>query len=608
MKKISSFLLLLLSIASIKSYSQTYSTGTVNLSNTAGLTMSVKLDVGLNVTMTLTGPSLRWFAVGFDAGSMAAGTDVAAVHSSGILSDFDANLTGYAAPASDTQQDWTISSNTVVSGVRTVIATRALNTGDPNDFVFSAAPGTISLIWARASSNTFSYAYHGNTNRGIVSATFSLVPVTPPPTGSSNQTVCSGSTLNQLQVNGTAIQWYASASGGSPLAGGTLLVNGTTYYASQTVSGQESQTRLAVTVNVISAPTNAPQFGNFPQTICSNQNSIVLNANNVPNATGYQWTVNGVNATTLQPTLTITPQVGVSVINIQVGATNGCGNGPTSSSQIQVLPAYNLNQTLSACDTLTWNGQNLTQSGNYQFQGQTLSGCDSIVNLQLTILSNTQTNLQFSQCVPLTLNGQTYTQSGTYQQILPSNLGCDSILNIQFTLTQGDTVLVALSSCDSVSIGGQTYNNSGIVSELLTNVNGCDSLVLWDVVINQSAPLTVFDTTVTSSFSWNGQVYMSSGSYTQQLSTAQGCDSIVVVNLTVFTGGLTPVELTSVFPTVLHRGDEINLPQGNWNLLDINGRILWKGSLADNRLRMDMVAGMYYFRNDRQIAKVLIID
>jgi len=216
--------------------------------------------------------------------------------------------------------------------------------------------------------------------------------------------------------------------------------------------------------------------------------------------------------------------------------------------------------------------------------------------------------LQFSQCVPLTLNGQTYTQSGTYQQILPSNLGCDSVLNIQFILTQGDTVLVPLSSCDSVSIGGQTYNNSGIVSELLTNVNGCDSLVLWDVVINQSVPLTVFDTTVTSSFSWNGQVYTSSGSYTQQLSTTQGCDSVVTVNVTVSTGGLMENEFNSPFPTVLHRGGELILPYGNWVLVDMNGRVLWKGTLADNRLRMDVLPGIYFIRNERKAVKIMIIE
>ncbi len=600
--------LLLLLVVSLTAFAQTYTTGTVTLSSTAGAAMSIKLDVGASVTMTLTGPSARWFAVGFDAGSMAVGTDVVAVHSAGALTSFDGNLTGYSAPASDIQQDWTISSNVVAGGVRTVIATRALNTGDLDDYIFTAAPGSISLIWARASSNTFSYAYHGNTNRGISSATFTLVPVTPPPTGNSPQTVCAGATLNQLQVTGTAIQWYANASGGIALSNATSLVNGTTYYASQTVSGQESQTRLAVTVNVISAPVNAPQTVNFPQNVCSNQNTIALNASNVQGATGYQWTVNGVSSTTQQPALTITPQAGIALINIQVAATNVCGNGPSSTAQVQVLPAYNVNQTLSACDFLSWNGQVLTQSGNYTFQGQTLSGCDSVVTLQLTILSNTQTNLQFSQCVPLTLNGQTYNQSGTYQQILPSNLGCDSTLNIQFTLNQGDTVLVALSSCDSVSIGGQTYTNSGIIPELLTNVNGCDSLVLWDVVINASAPLSVFDTTVTSSFLWNGQVYTSSGSYTQQLNTIQGCDSLVTVNLTVSTGGLAENEFKLPFPTVLPRGGELMLPFGSWILVDMNGRELWKGTLADTRLRMDVVPGIYFIRSERKAVKIIIIE
>ncbi len=605
MKKISTLLLLVISLTA---FAQTYTTGTVTLSSTAGAAMSIKLDVGASVTMTLTGPSARWFAVGFDAGSMAVGTDIVAVHSAGALTSFDGNLTGYSAPASDVQQDWTISSNVVAGGVRTVIATRTLNTGDPNDHVFTAAPGSISLIWARANSNTFSYAHHGNTNRGLSSATFTLVPVTPPPTGNSPQTVCAGATLNQLQVTGSSIQWYANASGGIALSNATPLVNGATYYASQTVSGQESQTRLAVTVNVISAPVNAPQTVNFPQNVCSNQNTIALNASNVQGATGYQWTINGVNSTTQQPAITITPQVGVSLINIQVAATNVCGNGPSSTAQVQVLPAYNVNQTLSACDFLSWNGQVLTQSGNYSFQGQTLSGCDSIVTLQLTILSNTQTNLQFSQCVPLTLNGQTYNQSGTYQQILPSNLGCDSTLNIQFTLNQGDTVLIGLSSCDSVSIGGQTYTNSGIIPELLTNVNGCDSLVLWDVVINQSAPLSVFDTTVTSSFLWNGQEYTSSGSYTQQLNTIQGCDSVVTVNLTVSTGGLAENEFKSPFPTVLPRGGELMLPYGNWILVDMNGRELWKGTLADTRLRMDVVPGIYFIRSERKAVKIIIIE
>ena len=41
--------------------------------------------------------------------------------------------------------------------------------------------------------------------------------------------------------------WYDAATSGNIVAGTTTLVTGTTYYASQTISGCESTTRLAVT-------------------------------------------------------------------------------------------------------------------------------------------------------------------------------------------------------------------------------------------------------------------------------------------------------------------------------------------------------------------------
>ena len=162
------------------SLAQSFTTGVVNLSSTPGLAMSVKLDIGSNVTMTLVGPSGRWFALGFGAGSMDPETDVVAVHSAGTLSNFDAKLTGFAAPVADVLQNWTITSNQVVSGVRTIVATRPLDTGDANDYTFSAEEGTLSLIWARGSSNSFSYGYHGGSNRGVENATFTpLVSSSP---------------------------------------------------------------------------------------------------------------------------------------------------------------------------------------------------------------------------------------------------------------------------------------------------------------------------------------------------------------------------------------------------------------------------------------------
>ena len=80
------------------------------------------------------------------------------------------------------------------------------------------------------------------------------VPNISPPTGAAAQTFCSGKTLADLVVSGTAIKWYNAGSGGSLLPTSTVLVNGTIYYATQTVSGFESATRLAVTATVNIVP------------------------------------------------------------------------------------------------------------------------------------------------------------------------------------------------------------------------------------------------------------------------------------------------------------------------------------------------------------------
>jgi len=537
---------------------QTYTTGVVNLSSTAGLAMTAKLDIGPNVTLTLTGPSTRWFALGFNASSMAAGTDVVGVHSAGALTNFDANLTGYSAPATDAQQNWTITSDQVAGGVRTVIATRALSTGDPNDYTFTAAAGTLSLIWARANTNSFSYAYHGNTNRGITTATLTLVPVTPPPTGSANQTYCAGATVAQLVAVGSNIQWYANASGGSPLAAATPLVNGTTYHASQTVGGLESQNRLAVTVTLINAPAQAPAFVNAPASVCSNSNTITFNASNVNGATNYQWSQQGVQTTTVQPTVAYPILPGMNSMTVTINASNQCGQGPSATHTVVINPAYNSFIQQTACDTFLWNNQAYTSSGSYTYQGTTAGGCDSLVTLQLTILSNSSTNLTLAQCSPFTLNGITYSQTGVYQQVLPSALGCDSTINIDFTLDPSFTVS--------------------------------------------------FDTTVTGSFVWNNQTYVQSGVYTQNLTTVNGCDSTVTVNLTVFTGSLDENGAPLAIPTLVQRGSEMILPEGHWNLWDYNGRLVLAVEPSTLRLRMDVTPGMYILRSTRKAIKILVTE
>lgn len=80
------------------------------------------------------------------------------------------------------------------------------------------------------------------------------IPV-PAPSGNRLQLFTEGQTLAHLEVEGSNIQWYADNStnrnaNATPLPLTTVLVNGATYYASQTINGFESPSRLDVTVQV----------------------------------------------------------------------------------------------------------------------------------------------------------------------------------------------------------------------------------------------------------------------------------------------------------------------------------------------------------------------
>jgi hypothetical protein len=109
-------------------------------------------------------------------------------------------------------------------------------------------------------------SYTGRTSSSSVSATISTQPGAPgypsAPTASS-QSFCanlSPSVANLATTTGSGIQWYSASTGGSALTTTDLLANGN-YYATQSVSGCESQSRTlsAVTLNTIntaSAPAN----------------------------------------------------------------------------------------------------------------------------------------------------------------------------------------------------------------------------------------------------------------------------------------------------------------------------------------------------------------
>ena len=155
-------LLILFLITSSSLFAQSFSTGTQTLSS--GLTTSINIDNDTGTTtLMLAGPSNKWFGIGFGNSNMN-GTDILMTNGSSTLRD--AYSTSNGTPQAEASQDWTLEVNSVVNGTRTIVASRANNTGDSNDYVFSASAGSLSVIYAVGSSTT--YGYHGNSRSATV--------------------------------------------------------------------------------------------------------------------------------------------------------------------------------------------------------------------------------------------------------------------------------------------------------------------------------------------------------------------------------------------------------------------------------------------------------
>jgi hypothetical protein len=148
---------------------QTYSTGNVAFFGGYSGKIDVESDM---VTLTLIGPSTSWLGLGFNASSMDdTGMDVVIFDGTNVT---DRTLNGIGVvPPLDTTQNWTVSSNTIVSGERTVIATRLRDTGDVNDYAFPFSPQSLALVYAQRLGST-AIGYHGSGNCGATMVNFTL--------------------------------------------------------------------------------------------------------------------------------------------------------------------------------------------------------------------------------------------------------------------------------------------------------------------------------------------------------------------------------------------------------------------------------------------------
>lgn len=214
-------------------------------------------------------------------------------------------------------------------------------------------------------------------------------------------------------------------------------------------------------------------------------------------------------------------------------------NGSYDPFVMKLIPCQSTIDTLSvtACNQYTWeNGITYFEDNtNSVINYNSLSGCDSLVVLDLTILDISYSVDSIVSCDSLTwINGVTYTSSvsGVFDTLVNS-VGCDSIVSLYFEI-RNDSIVDSLVACDSLTwIDGNTYSNSiSGPSELFTNAFGCDSIMELNLEIKESSSYidSIFSC---GSYTWiDGNTYDTTNNSALFITTNQdGCDSIIHLNL-----------------------------------------------------------------------------
>ena len=233
---------------------------------------------------------------------------------------------------------------------------------------------------------------------------------------------------------------------------------------------------------------------------------------------------------------TSNPLTGVGAGTYYAYVTGDCGAPVQASATVSALSVTSSSNSATACNSYVWNSTTYTSSGTYSYDGgSNAAGCDSTVNLNLTINYSNSSTTNHTACNSYLWNGTTYTTSGAYSYDAGSNAaGCDSVANINLTINYSSSSTSNHTACNSYLWNSTTYTASGAYSfDAGSNAAGCDSTANINLTINYSSSSTA-NNTACNNYQWNSTTYTASGAYSFDAgSNAAGCDSTANINLTI---------------------------------------------------------------------------
>ena len=186
------------------------------------------------------------------------------------------------------------------------------------------------------------------------------------------------------------------------------------------------------------------------------------------------------------------------IIQQPILLTNAAGCDSTVTLDLTINNSTVGTDVKTACESFTWiDGNTYTSSNNTATHLLTnAAGCDSTVTLDLTITNSSSFTETVTACDSLQWNGSTYFTSGNQTFTTANAAGCDSVVDLVLTINNSGSSFLATSSCNSYDWNGTTYSTSGIYVDTLVNSSGCTQIDTLDLTISNSIVSAGLDDTI----------------------------------------------------------------------------------------------------------------
>jgi hypothetical protein len=217
-------------------------------------------------------------------------------------------------------------------------------------------------------------------------------------------------------------------------------------------------------------------------------------------------------------------------------ALTGCDSIVELELEVLPLAQSTLDTAYCAGSALEWQGEQISEPGTYEFHYTTASGCDSLLLLEVAELPFAQGTLDTAYCTGSALEweGEQISEPGTYEFHYTTASGCDSLLLLEVAelpFAQG-TLDTAYCAGSALEWQGEQISEPGTYEFHYSTDSGCDSLLLLQVAELPPVQVTL-DTAYCAgeAFYWEGELLIFPGTYEYAYPLPSGCDSTLLLNL-----------------------------------------------------------------------------